>query len=114
MEKLKTYNLKAYSLSSLGIDGVAFEKEDAIKVVEYMRDECIPISGGDVFRVVDDSIEVTYDNWNCDRNHQESMRDYLYRSCDKAIEYITNYPVESKAEEIYIFQISATVLATIE
>ena len=49
----KEIGLQYYSLDSVGIHSVAFDKENALKLIKYCRDEVIPIVGIDVYKLGD-------------------------------------------------------------
>ena len=72
-----------FNLNGLGINNVAYSKCEALRM--------IPVLGGDVFLLKDNIPSLTYDNWYCDKNPQESDQEYVIRSCKKAYEYVSTY-----------------------
>ena len=80
-------------LAAIGVNGKAYLRNDAIKIVSYARQNIIPVLGGDVYykSKYDHDIHITYDNWYCNREEFESLKDYVERSCDAAEHFIINY-----------------------
>lgn len=80
-------------LTSIGVNGEGYLRNDAINLVSLARQNIVPILGGDVYWKSEskDDIQMTYDNWCCDRNEYESLKDYVERSCDVAEHFIIDY-----------------------
>lgn len=91
----------SYVLNELGIDGIAYSYETAIMKVHSFVEQRIPIVGGDVFLLVDDSPTSTDDSWYCEQMFHESYIDYVYRSGKVALEYINNQLVERLSNETF-------------
>ena len=82
---------KYFSLEEIGIDNCAFPYEQAILLVDVLRQLCVPILGGDVYMKSGSAIEITYDNWYSDKKENERDSDFLRRSCDAAETFIKEY-----------------------
>lgn len=82
----------AISLTQLGINDLAWEKKDALRLIETLMQDEIAILGGDVYKVEGKKITPTYDSWYCDRVPSEKPEKYNTRSKLKALDYIKNYP----------------------
>jgi hypothetical protein len=91
----------ARSLDQLGIDDVAWTKEDARRVLDSIRGSNIAVLGGDVFKEHSDGLEPAYDNWHCDRVQGESLTDYATRSLEHAWSYVERYPPEPTHNEYF-------------
>ena len=85
--------IPAVPLISIGVSGKAYLRGDAIKVISFARQNIVPVLGGDVYYKSrsDNDIHITYDNWFCNRDKFESLKDYVERSCDVAEQFIINY-----------------------
>src|SRR5574344_2470147 len=89
------------NISSVGVNSIAFTKENALLMAKIIRQENIPILGGDVYFLNNGQIEAALDNWSCDKTADETLRDYTERSYRDTIDYITQYGEEriSRSEE---------------
>lgn len=84
--------INKYSLESLGVNGFAYTRKEALKIANGYFNSNKPILGGDVYKLVNGRIESTSDNWYCDRKESESPYDYVVRSYHIACDYIRDYP----------------------
>ena len=80
-----------YSLESIGIDGFAYSKNEALRIVEEYYHSNEAILGGDVYKVKNGKIKLTYDSWYCERNSAETISEYVNRSYKIARDYISRY-----------------------
>ena len=53
---------KIISLEKFGLHDLAWEKEEAVKIVQLLINENAGILGGDVYHLVDDKLEFFGDN----------------------------------------------------
>ena len=79
------------SLADIGINEIALNREYALKAVDILRTESIPILGGDVYEKQDETYCSTYDNWYCEKSNYTNDEEYLKESWNKAENYIKNY-----------------------
>ena len=95
--------IPAVSLISIGVSGKAYLRGDAIKVISFARQNIVPVLGGDVYykSKIDNAIHLTYDNWFCNRDKFESLKDYVERSCDVAEHFIINYICKNGFDPIF-------------
>lgn len=84
--------LRSISLESIGVDGIAYTKSEALRIAEEYYNSNIPILGGDVYFFNNGNIKPTYDNWYCNRNNSETSYEYVARSYQVACDYIKKYP----------------------
>ena len=70
-----------------GVNSRAFNREEIQDILEILREEGIAVKGGDVWKKNDNNIILTYDNWYCERNQNETYSDFVNRS----IEYTNIY-----------------------
>ena len=89
------------SLIEEGLGAWGHDKINSLIAIAELYNLKVPILGGDVC-IMDDKGEsyLTYDNWYCDRNIDESNDDYAQRSCLAAESYIRKYHVEDKQGNI--------------
>jgi Immunity protein 40 len=79
------------SLSEIGVNGMALERDAALEAIEALKDSQSAILGGDVYRLVAGIPEHTYDNWYSQREDSESLEHYVRRSWGVAKRYIESY-----------------------
>ena len=84
--------LRSISLKSIGVDGIAYTKSEALRIADEYYDSNIPILGGDVYIFNNGDIKPTYDNWYSNRNNSETLYEYVVRSYQVACDYIKKYP----------------------
>ena len=82
----------SYYLGDIGANEYAFPKEGSLKVISLLRNKMIPILGGDVYARDGGSIVPAYVNWFYDWQESEPYSDYVIRSCEKAYDFVSNYP----------------------
>ncbi|KPW73761.1 MULTISPECIES: Imm40 family immunity protein [Pseudomonas syringae group] len=82
------------SLNHLGVRNWALGHDEALLAIHELEALGIAILGGDVYKLVSDKFEHTYDSWHCDQEVDECDSIFLKRSSDKARSYILNYPTD--------------------
>ena len=84
------YRIKYVSLQEYGVYSVAFLPDDALRMVNILREEVTPILGGDVYVKKNSPTRVypTDDGWYYERKSNELIKEYTDNSCDVAIKYI--------------------------
>ena len=75
-------------LDNLGVRSWALGRDDALHAICEIEAFGIAILGGDVYRLVGENAEQTYDSWYCDQGLDESDSVFVRRSLDKAKSYI--------------------------
>jgi hypothetical protein len=94
MEKLKDImKTKGICLLEFGVNSRAFNREEIQDILEILREEGIAVKGGDVWKKNDNNIILTYDNWYCERNQNETYSDFVNRSIEYTNIYINNYNI---------------------
>ena len=83
--------ISAKSLEHLGISEMAWDRENAIKVIEFLYSNNYAILGGDVYKEEDGDLNATYDSWYFNRSEAKSAQDFLQESSKRAIMYINRY-----------------------
>ena len=73
----------------------SFSKNDALEILEECLKLKITVFGGDVVEYKNNYFEHNYDNWSYNRKKGESEVDYVLRSIEKAIKYISNYKLNN-------------------
>ena len=84
--------LRSICLKSIGVDGIAYTKSEALRIADEYYNSNIPIIGGDVYIFNNGDIKPTYDNWYSNRNNSETPYEYVTRSYQVACDYIKKYP----------------------
>ena len=85
---------KGICLLEFGVNSRAFNREEIQDILEILREEGIAVKGGDVWKKNDNNIILTYDNWYCERNQNETYSDFVNRSIEYTNIYINNYNIE--------------------
>ncbi|KJH79019.1 Imm40 family immunity protein [Pseudomonas sp. ES3-33] len=75
-------------LDRWGVRNWALARDDALHAIYELQALGIAILGGDVYQLVGENAEQTYDSWHCDQGPDESDSVFLKRSSDKAKSYI--------------------------
>jgi len=81
----------AKALKQLGLQEIAWEHNDALRVMECLGDKGYLILGGDVYRLTENSLESTYDSWYINRDNSRSWSEVVRESVEKGISYIAKY-----------------------
>jgi len=82
---------RGISLDNLGVRNWALGRDDALHAIYELEAFGIAILGGDVYKLVGEKAEQTYDSWYCDQGPGESDSVFSKRSSDKAKSYICSY-----------------------
>lgn len=90
---------KCFSLEEIGIDNYAFPYQQAILLVDVLRQSNVSILGGDVYLKRGSSIDISYDNWYCDKKEDEQDSVFVNRSCDVAKTFIKEYKRKNIVKE---------------
>ncbi len=98
------------SLSEYGDNNWGLTKAQALEALDKLQELQIPVAGGDVYRIVNNRPEVTYDNWSCNHTKNETKKSYVLRSINEARNYIKNY--KSSEQDILITLVPIEVLET--
>ena len=107
----KEIGVQYQSLDSVGIHSVAFDKENALKLLKYCRNEVIPIVGIDVYKLNSGNVDLSddYDNWSCEMKSNENYYEYVKRSYKLALVYICNSNYhDNSLFDIVIFHLKKT------
>lgn len=81
----------ANSLKHLGISDVAWDWQNAIKVIMLIYKSNHAVLGGDIYRMTNAGLTSTYDSWYFNQANAKSWHEYVAESKDKAISYIKKY-----------------------
>ncbi len=83
------HNVDYRSLEDFCIGSVAFTAENALRMVELLREEVTPILGVDTYKLMADGyLDVVYDFCFCERKDHELIFEYTQRSCDMSANHI--------------------------
>ena len=92
-----------YLKDKLGVEEWAFNREDALKLLEDRRSKNIACSGGDVI-VEDESGKFSYPgaNWYCQSDQFKTTEEYVEGSFKKASDYINNFSEKPDHKYFYV------------
>jgi hypothetical protein len=71
-EQIDTVLSCGISLEHLGVRNWALRRDDALRAIYELQALGISILGGDVYQLVGEITEQTYDRWYCDQAPDES------------------------------------------
>lgn len=94
------------SLESFGLNDLTWEKENAKSLINSLLEDDIGIFGGSVYKIDSGELIQMYDNWSCEPEPNESKESFFLMSKQKALDYISKYPVYSN--EYIIFSLVFT------
>ena len=89
------------TLEALGIDELAWRFEDVHHVIDYLVDNGYAILGGDVYSLLGNEINSTYDGWYLDRDVIVTWNNYMVQSKVFAHEYINSYHTKNGEHYCY-------------
>ena len=78
----------AVNLGSIGVNQLAWNRKDALDLLQNIQEADIGILGGDLYVQEGDSISSTGDNWYCERIPDEDDQSYYARSKLESIQFI--------------------------
>jgi len=93
-----------YNLELIGLNEMAWKKNDVIKVIDFLTSKGYAILGGDVYLISGDGVESTYDSWYINKSANQS---FLEETRKRAFEYISQYSENNVGEYLYsiVFEI---------
>ena len=81
----------AKSLEHLGILEMAWDWQNAIKVVEFFCKYGYAVLGGDVYKLINGKLRSTYDSWYTNKDENKSKAEFIEETRNRAIYYINKY-----------------------
>lgn len=78
-------------LADLGVRNYALSQAESLVARSQLNEKGVAVLGGDVYVLIDNLIEETYDSWHCDQDKSESDEEFLKRSIGTSQEYILSY-----------------------
>lgn len=76
------------NLKDMGICSYILGYDNAIKALEILKNNKIPILGGDLYVKNGNKFETSSESWYCNQIHGEPRNNYALRSYIKAIDYL--------------------------
>lgn len=99
-EMIEENNIERYYfLLPFGTCGYAFPREEALKIIEALKENFYNILGGDVYTLDGDEISLTYENWFCSPKKNEPPQEFFLRSYEMAISFVQ----ERLSNENYLY-----------
>ena len=89
-----------HSLSEVGVEGFGLDKNHALILCDFLHLSHFLILGGDVYKINEGEIEITYDNWFINRKKEDSYEEYLNRTYEYSKYFIENY-ADSNSNAIF-------------
>ncbi len=79
------------SLADLGVHSYALSQTESLIALTQFKEKSISVLGGDVYILIHNAVEETYDSWHCDQDKSESDEEFLKRSIATSQDYIRAY-----------------------
>lgn len=98
------------SLEMHGLNDLAWNKEDAKKLINEIMKDSVGILGGDVYRLTSIDIEALSENWFCEPAEKESEEEYYLRSKLESLDYIENYSAQFDEKIIFSITFTETII----
>lgn len=92
---------KGENLEKYGVNNWAITRKEALRLLELLEENKSAVYGGDVYVRNQNQIDLTYDNWFCERDKQEIETDYIKRSILFAKNYIDKYRSHVEGEKLF-------------
>ena len=83
---------RAISLDHLGVDEVAWTRDDVFEIIRALEQTRVAILGGDVLQKFGTHPTHNYDSWHTDRKEREAWLEYAARSRQATRAYVNAYP----------------------
>lgn len=83
----------ALTLTKYGLNDLAWNKKDALSLINSIMRDKVSILGGDVYRLQSNKLRPMDDNWYTDPKEYDSLEDFRYGSKIRAKEYIEKYSI---------------------
>lgn len=93
-ERIDSVLSRGIFLDGFGVRNWALSRDKALRAIDELEDFGVAILGGDVYLVVGEIAEQTYDSWYCDQGLDEPESVFFKRSLDKARDYVCGYSVQ--------------------
>jgi hypothetical protein len=90
----------AKSLEHLGILEMAWNWQNAIKVVEFFCKYGYAVLGGDVYSLINGELHSTYDSWYANKDETKLKGEFIEETRNRAISYINQYR-NTNGEDFY-------------
>ena len=94
-------NAKEISLASIGLNEVAWTRNDALELLKHFEANGVFVSGGDLLSIGPAGFQHNYDNWYFDHKDGNARQ-----SVEHTRSYINNYPV---GDFVFVLVISQAV-----
>lgn len=98
---------KGILLSELGTQEYALDRQNAMSAIVIIEDLGIPILGGDVYLQSSEGIEISYENWSIERQPDESLDNYVFRSCVYTRDYIMRFSAQAEKLPLFVLVIAS-------
>ena len=80
------------SLESVGVRNWALSRDDALEALNRLEALGVGVLGVDVYRTSGQVLELSFDNWHCEKEPGEDNADFVARSADISRAHIVSWP----------------------
>ena len=89
---------RAIDLVPFGVNNYAWERGDAISVIDRLQQLGMLVLGGDVWRLTEGTLSLTYENWHCP--NPDSLSD-VARCAKLAKEFVSTFAVQDSGTPVF-------------
>lgn len=89
-----------------GIADIALGRVDALIAVDCLKEDGVPILGGDVFFQRNNRLELANANWYTKILPDEEANAYVERSCLETSDYIRHFPPHADATPLFVLVVA--------
>jgi hypothetical protein len=100
----------AISLAAYGINDLAWERDDALHLLNSLLNDNVGVLGGDVYILKSNTLTPTYDNWYINEKSGENLTEFYLRSKIEARLYIESYPKNDLKNHVFSMVFNEVVL----
>lgn len=90
-----------------GSHEVAFNKENALKVLDALEGSNIAVLGGDVVRIDHGRLKYVYAQWNTEMTGEETAVEFAKRSRLAAGDYVLRFDPRETYDPLFVLVLSA-------
>ena len=78
-----------------GVNNWCFDKAQMLEVLEKLSKLKVAVLGGDVYEVINNNFQLSYDNWYCEPLDNEPSEKFCTRSVAYAKDYVESYTAKN-------------------
>ena len=89
-------------LRAIGVNELAWRRDDVVLVLSALGDRDWAILGGDVVQSIGGQYEYDGGNWHCEPKPGETRSEFINRSHAESVRYVFKYPSAREGEFLFV------------